>query len=158
MSNWKIVPVALVALALAACESTGGQKQTIGTVLGGVGGAVAGSQIGGGSGRIVAVAAGTMLGALLGSEVGRSLDKADQAAAQRTTQQALETAPSGSSSTWRNPDSGHYGTVTPTRTYESTQGQPCREFQQTVTVGGKTEQAYGTACRQADGSWKIVNS
>lgn len=158
MSNWKIVPVALVALALAACDSTGGQKQTIGTVLGGVGGAVAGSQIGGGTGRIVAVAAGTMLGALLGSEIGRSLDKADHAAAQRTTQQALETAPSGSSSTWRNPDSGHYGTVTPTRTYESTQGQPCREFQQTVTVGGKTEQAYGTACRQADGSWKIVNT
>lgn len=106
----------------------------------------------------MAVAAGTMLGALLGSEIGRSLDKADQAHAQRTTQQALETAPAGSTSIWHNPDSGHTGTVTPTRAYETTQSQPCREFQQTVTVGGKTEQAYGTACRQADGSWKIVNT
>jgi len=26
-----------------------------------------------------------------------------------------------------------------------------------VTVGGETEQAYGTACRQPNGSWKIVN-
>ena len=38
-----------------------------------------------------------------------------------------------------------------------TSGNTCREYQSTVTVGGKTEQAYGTACRQADGSWKIVN-
>jgi len=158
MSKWKILPIALLSLALAACETTGGQKQTVGSVLGGVGGAVAGAQIGSGSGRLVAVAAGALLGALVGSEVGRTLDKADQAYAQRTTQQALETAPAGTTSSWRNPDSGHSGSVTPTRTYETTEGQPCREFQQTVTVGGKTEQAYGTACRQADGSWKIVNS
>jgi hypothetical protein len=32
----------------------------------------------------------------------------------------------------------------------------CREFQQTITVGGQTQEAYGTACRQSDGSWKIV--
>ena len=33
----------------------------------------------------------------------------------------------------------------------------CREFQQTITVGGRTETAYGTACRQPDGDWKIVS-
>jgi len=33
----------------------------------------------------------------------------------------------------------------------------CREYQQTITVGGRTERAYGTACKQADGSWKIIN-
>jgi len=27
-----------------------------------------------------------------------------------------------------------------------------------VIVGGQEEQAYGTACRQPDGSWKIVAS
>jgi surface antigen len=36
-------------------------------------------------------------------------------------------------------------------------GALCREYQSTVVVGGKQEQAYGTACRQADGSWKVVN-
>jgi surface antigen len=25
-------------------------------------------------------------------------------------------------------------------------------------VGGKMQQGYGTACRQPDGSWRIVNS
>jgi surface antigen len=36
-------------------------------------------------------------------------------------------------------------------------GAYCREFQQTVTIGGKTESAYGTACRQPDGTWKVVS-
>jgi surface antigen len=48
--------------------------------------------------------------------------------------------------------------VTPTRTYQQSSGEYCREYQQTVTVGGKTQEAYGTACRQPDGTWKIVSS
>jgi len=32
----------------------------------------------------------------------------------------------------------------------------CSEFQQTVTIGGETEEAFGTACQQADGGWEIV--
>ena len=31
----------------------------------------------------------------------------------------------------------------------------CREFTQNVNVGGRTQQSYGTACRQADGSWQV---
>ena len=77
--------------------------------------------------------------------------------AERTADQALETNPTGQSSTWNNPDSGNSGTFTPTRTSYTDSGQPCREYQQTVTIGGETQPAYGTACRQADGSWHIVN-
>jgi hypothetical protein len=32
----------------------------------------------------------------------------------------------------------------------------CREFRQTITISGQPVQAYGTACRQPDGIWKIV--
>ena len=66
----------------------------------------------------------------------------------------------GVAGTWVNPDTGNRGTVTPRRTYRVQRGATtryCREFQQTITVGGKTERAYGRACRQPDGSWKIVN-
>jgi len=150
--------VLVVALALAACESTGGQKQTAGTVLGGIGGGLAGATIGKGTGNKVAIVAGTILGAIIGSEAGKSLDKADQAHANRTTQQSLESTPTGKPSRWVNPDSGHSGTVTPTRTFKSAGGQDCREFEQTVTIDGRTEVAYGTACRQPDGSWKIVDA
>ncbi len=144
-------------LSLAACEGQQyGQKQTGGAILGGIAGGLLGAQVGGGKGKLAATAAGTLLGVFVGSEVGKSLDRADRLYAQRTYQGALESNRAGQASTWSNPDSGHSGTVTPVKTYQTAQGDPCREYQQTVTIGGRTETAYGRACRQADGSWKIV--
>ena len=54
-----------------------------------------------------------------------------------------------------NPETGNRGTIEPTRTYQS--GQTCREYQHTVYVGGRAEQARGNACRQPDGTWRIVS-
>jgi hypothetical protein len=34
----------------------------------------------------------------------------------------------------------------------------CREYSRTVTIGGKKQESYGTACMQPDGSWKIAGS
>ena len=158
MHRFTFAIVGTAALALAACSEGAGQKQNLGALLGAVGGGIAGSHVGKGRGQLVATAAGTLLGAMIGSEIGKSLDRTDRLAMQRTVQDSLETAPRGTTSTWRNPDSGNMGTVTPRATYERSDGTPCREFTQTVTVGGRTEEAYGTACRQADGSWKIVAS
>lgn len=33
----------------------------------------------------------------------------------------------------------------------------CREYQRNVTVGNRIQESYGTACRQPDGAWKIVD-
>jgi surface antigen len=146
------------ALGLGACANRdAGRKQTGGAVVGAVAGGVAGSMIGKGSGRLIMTGLGTLLGAYIGSQVGKSLDNADRAAAANTAQQTFENNKTGQPGTWNNPDNGHTGTITPTKTYQQADGAYCREYQQTVTVGGKTEQAYGTACRQPDGSWKIVN-
>ncbi|MCZ6875908.1 MAG: hypothetical protein O7G88_20660 [bacterium] len=41
------------------------------------------------------------------------------------------------------------------RTYQIDSGQYCREYQQTVVIGGQEDRAFGTACRQPDGSWQI---
>ena len=153
----QIVTVALFPVILTACSNLGGPKQTGGTLLGGGLGALAGSQIGGGTGRFAAVAIGTLLGAFVGGEAGKSLDRADKLFANRMAQRSLERVPSGQSSTWRNPDNGHSGTFTPTRTFQTTTGEFCREFQQTVTVAGETQRAFGTACRQPDGNWRITS-
>ena len=32
----------------------------------------------------------------------------------------------------------------------------CREFQSTTVIGGQTQAVVGTACLQADGTWRIV--
>ena len=148
----------LLVVSLSACANFEGRpKQTLGTLLGGGLGAIAGSQIGGGNGRLAAVALGTLGGAFLGSKVGSSLDRADHLFMRQTSERALERNRTGETSNWRNPDTGHVGTVTPTRTFQTANGGPCREFQQTVTIGGSTETAYGRACREADGSWRFVN-
>jgi len=151
----KFVVVAVTGAMLSACAGMG-EKETAGTVIGAGTGAVVGAQVGSGSGRVVAVAVGTLLGALLGGEVGRTMDRADQLAAERAYEQA-QTAPIGQPITWNNPDNGHSGSVTTVRegTHDQT-GEYCREFQQTVTIGGRPENAYGVACRQPDGAWRIV--
>ena len=71
-------------------------------------------------------------------------------------QRALETAPTGKAIIWSNPDNGNRYTVIPTRTYYANQ-QPCREYTTKALIGGKTQQIYGKACRQADGSWRVVS-
>lgn len=156
MQRRKLLVFPLVlALALPGC-ATMGPKEQAGTVIGGAGGAVLGAQVGGGRGRLVGVAIGTLAGALIGQEVGRSLDAADRAAMESSAQRALEYNRTGEPSTWHNPDSGNRGAITPRRTYQTAQGRYCREYQQTVFIGGEEHEAYGTACRQPDGSWEIV--
>lgn len=39
----------------------------------------------------------------------------------------------------------------------SSMAGPCREFQQQVIIEGRPQRAHGRACRQSDGSWRIVN-
>ena len=131
----------------------------MGTVLGGVGGAVIGSSIGGhghGGASIAGGIIGGLLGAGLGHEVGASLDRADMSYYDRTSQRALETQPAGQPLPWRNPQSGNSGTITPQAPYKTSEGQYCREYTQSINVGGQTKNGYGTACRQPDGSWQII--
>jgi hypothetical protein len=65
------------------------------------------------------------------------------------------TAPIGETIVWQN--GGAAGTVTAVRDGTGTGNRYCREFQQTVTIGGNTEQAYGTACMQPDGAWQVIS-
>lgn len=147
----------LSTLGLGACETMDGSntKQIVGTGSGALIGGILGSKVGGGSGQLWATGAGALLGALAGSEIGKSLDSADRGYSSKATHKAYE-APVGETISWNNPDSGHYGTITPTKDGYSSSGRYCREYQQTVVVGGKKESAYGQACQQPDGSWEIV--
>lgn len=146
----------IAATALAGCAPSMGPREGSGTLLGAGTGALLGSQIGHGRGRLVAVAIGTLAGAIIGQDIGRALDRADMLAMERNAQYALENTRTNTVTTWRNPDSGNSGWITPVETYQTGQGQYCREYYQTVVVGGQPQQAYGTACRQPDGSWKII--
>ncbi len=155
MNIKKLALVAIVAVSLGACQ-TYGQKQAGGALLGAGLGGLLGSQFGSGGGKLAATALGVVAGGLIGNEIGSSLDRADQAYLQKATYKA-SAAPIGETITWSNPQSGNYGTVTPTREgVHSETGAYCREYQQEITVGGRKQEGYGQACRQPDGSWKII--
>ena len=151
----RAISTLLIALMLAACATDGEQKQLAGKLLGAGLGAYAGSKIGKGRGQLAATAVGALGGAFIGGAIGESLDKVDKLHAKRAQNQALA-APIGQPISWRNPDSGNSGAVVATR--EGTNrasGAYCREYQTTITVDGQNQTAFGTACRQPDGAWKM---
>ena len=139
-----------ITLALGATACTNEQS---GQVVGGILGGIAGHQVGGGRGRTVATVAGTIAGAFIGGNVGRSMDDTDRLKAHRS----LEYSQTNETTHWSNPDTGNAYSMTPTRTWQSDNGRYCREYQSDVVIGGRRETAYGTACRQPDGSWKVVS-
>jgi surface antigen len=152
-----IALVVVVALGLSACAQTGeavrdNPKTTLGGMLGAAGGGLIAAAAGASPAGIVG---GVLIGGLVGGAVGNALDQKDKEMARQAAQQAFENARTGETSAWHNPDSGNSGSITPTRTYQEPSGQYCREYEQDIIVGGKTEKSYGTACRQADGSWRI---
>jgi surface antigen len=150
--------VVAAALALGACaQQQSAPKQTVGTLGGAAAGGLLGAQFGSGTGRLVGVALGALGGAFLGSEIGKTMDTVDRQEAAKTQQTALEYNRTGQAATWSNPDTGAHGTVTPIRTFNSTQGQACREYRHDVRIGDKSEQVIGQACRQPDGTWKVVS-
>jgi len=149
----KIIPLLTVALLLTACEELTGPQGTLGAILGGTAGGVIASEV---DGSPQAIAAGVILGGLIGGAIGNSLDQMDRQYMAETAQESLESSPTGEALTWQNPDNGHRGSLTPVKTFKTKDDVYCREFHQTVTVDGQSELAAGTACRQSDGTWKII--
>ncbi len=148
----RILATSLVFCALTLTGCAAGPKEETGMVIGGVLGGLLGHQVGGGRGQTAATIVGTIAGVAIGGAMGRSMDDVDRMRIAAT----LETTRTGVATTWHNPDTGYNYRMEPTRTYERAQG-PCREYTLDAQIGGRTEQVYGTACRQPDGSWRIVD-
>jgi len=151
------------ALMIGGCAHQGPREQSgmlIGATLGALAGAALSDNRHGHHGRYgghhrggadaAAVLFGAVAGAVIGGSIGRIMDEQDRIRASY----ALENVRTGVPTSWRNPDTGNAYEITPTETY-TTQSGPCREYTLEAEIGGKRETIYGTACRQADGSWKI---
>lgn len=154
----RILLVACVPLALAACENA--DRERIGTIGGAAVGAVAGKAIGGsGTSGTIGMILGAIGGGYLGGEVGQSLDNRDKNQLSDATQRALDEGTVGRSYDWSNSATGNRGTVTPTSTaYARAEGQTCRDFTTSVTLReGRSATSSGTACKQPDGSWRVVS-
>ena len=128
-------------------------QDLIGTIGGALIGGLIGSQFGGGDGKLFTTGAGVLIGAMVGKGIAGDLDRRDRPYVERASYDALA---GGERTRWRNPDSGNYGYVTPAASYRHN-GNYCREYEQTIYINGRPRNAHGTACKQRDGSWQIVN-
>jgi surface antigen len=158
----KFAALAVIGLSLAACagdpESGRGPKEGTGTLLGAGTGALLGAAVaGGGTGNQLAGAAvGALLGGLIGNRIGAALDDEDKQRAYAAQLDALERGQSGAPVTWKNPDSGRYGTIVPGPAYQEAAGRNCRSFTHTIYIDGRPQTARGTACRNPDGTWTTI--
>ncbi len=138
-------------LSLSSCGDTLNKGQK-GAGIGAASGALLGQAIGRNTeATLIGAAVGTMLGYIVGNE----MDKYDR----QQLNYAYETAPSGQSATWRNPDSGNSYQVTPQPAYANPARPeaPCRRAEIMATIDGKTERTYTTACRNNVGEWELKN-
>lgn len=133
-----------------------GPNASMGTVLGGIAGGVVGSQIGSGSGRTAATVAGVVIGGLIGNQIGASLDEQERIAAHNAEYQALEYGAAGAPVSWRGDRRGYYGEVIPGEPYRTSTGD-CRDYTHTIYVDGRPQVARGTACRNPDGTWRMIS-
>ncbi len=105
--------------------------------------------------RPLGLANGVILAGIADGAAGDALDSKDRELALRAQQKALTDNKSGQGRTWTNPGTGHSGSYTPTNVYVTEDGKTCRDYEQTVTIDGTEEKAVGSACKTADGSWRV---
>lgn len=121
------------------------------TAAGAVAGGVIGSTLFHGSTKTAAVVGSALVGAIAGNAYGNKMDEYDKL----RMQQAIVNTPPNHAAVWTNQKTNAQYRVVPVRSYQ-TNGDYCREYQTTVTINGKAEKSYGTACRKPDGTWQIV--
>lgn len=120
-------------------------------------GAAAGGLIAGLAGAHPAWIVGSILmGGLAGGLIGDYLTDRDREQHARTSYDALETQQAGGQTNWQNPDNGNSGSTKILNVYRTSDGRLCKDFEQTISAGGESEVANGTACQQSDGTWKPV--
>lgn len=128
-----------------------GPKERAGTLTGGVGGSTVARAAGASAPAMIG---GALAGRMVGGAVGRSLDEKDEELALKAAEQSFEQARVGEPTTWRNPDSGHSGSVTITREFENDLGERCREYREEVRGEGTPGVVTGIACQGEDGRWR----
>jgi len=162
MSRFRFAGILLAAGSLAACAATPetgqGAKENTGTAVGAIAGGLIGSTIGGNlATKLAAGVAGAAIGGLIGNRIGASMDEEDKRRAYAAQMQALESGRSGAAVSWKNPDTGRYGTIVPGPAYQQQSGGTCRQYTHTIYIDGTPQTARGAACRNPDGTWTPIS-
>lgn len=156
MKKWLLAGmITVMAFEMVGC--TPGNNVPGATGAGALAGGLIGNELFHGKNAFAGVLAGALVGGIIGDQIGQYMDRQDKI----NMQSAIINTPVNQEASWTSDKAGPGGqpvtyTVKPVRNYYTPERHRyCREYQTTVTIGGKVQQAYGKACRQPDGSWKI---
>lgn len=153
MSIARIQCLLLLIIALTSCEAIKERPRAATTAVAGL----FKSEIGGSDKADTPVTAfGTLLGGYHQTKIGKSLVLSDRSIAEAAARKGLETLPDGELTRWSNAANGHSGTFRPVNSYYADDRFRCRDFIQSITIDGRTGRAYGTACLDDSGVWRIV--
>lgn len=94
-------------------------------------------------------------GGIIGKVIGAELDSADRRAALDAEFRALEYGRTGVPVQWRGRNGRTWGDVWAGARYQINDFA-CRDYTHTIVIGGETQTARGTACRQPNGTWEAV--
>lgn len=157
MKKWLLAGV-LTVMTIDMTGCTPGNNVPGSTAAGALAGGLVGNQLFHGKNAFAGVLAGALIGGVIGDQIGQHMDKQDQI----NMKSAVINTPMNQEATWKSDKAGPGGrpvtyTVRPVRNFSTAASSYCREYQTTVTVGGEAKHAYGKACRNPDGSWKILS-
>ena len=141
--------ISAISFGLVGCEP--GHNIPGSTAVGAVAGGMLGTALFHGHGQWAGIVGGALLGGIVGNQVGQAMDRRDRL----NMQSAIVNTPVGKQAEWTNTKTNRTYVVRPVKNYRSG-NHYCREFQTRIKVAGKWQQGYGKACRQPDGTWKIV--
>jgi surface antigen len=94
-------------------------------------------------------------GGLIGGKLGVALDKADRAAGFEAEYKALEYSSGGELVTWTGKSGGASGRVVAAQPYR-VGSQDCRQYSHELLLAGAAKSGRGTACRNSDGTWTLL--
>ena len=131
-----------------------GDDTLIGTGVGAALGGLFGSQFGHGAGQVAATGLGITMGGLIGTDIGHAMDR-DNAQSYAAQPPIIYSEPPPIAFDAYSPT--YVAPPAPPPIYvDQGSGTYCRPFSQRVRINGRMQEAYGTACLQPDGSWRIV--
>jgi len=97
------------------------------------------------------------VGSVFQPDLRAEMSDSDVDLAVATMQASLESDPNGTASSWSNPETGNRGSITPLETFQTDEGYYCREFEEALSVGGRSGSYDNAACRDDDGTWRLVD-
>ncbi len=153
--NIRIIIIYLIILTfLTSCANSQDSKR-IGQVFGAISGTIIGSKLGKGTGKNISIASGTILGSIIGEHLAKKISESDMDFISKKTKEVLTDEEIGKKYSWKNLESGNSGYVKSMKNFKN-RNKNCKEIKQVINFNSNKNEIYSSACKQADGSWKIT--